>query len=116
MKTSLSKLSFYNTLISIIVIFSLVLASFIYMFSDNLYKQKVKDLEEKFYLQNKVLVQREVERASKNIMTLRDSMYSDAQEKLIQTIDIVKNLFDTSPSRYKYLNFTQKQSKITRYN
>ena len=97
MKTSLSKLSFYNTLVSIII-FSAILASFIYMFSDNLYKQKVQDLEEKFYLQNKELVQREVERAGKNIVTLRDSMYLDAKEKLIQTIDIVKNLFETAPS------------------
>ena len=98
MKTSLSKLSFYNTIITI-VLFSIILGYVVYKFSDNLYSKKVKKLEENFYNKNKTLVMKEVDRTIANILTLKDNKYDDTKKNLKNKVKIVKNFLNDDASQ-----------------
>jgi len=97
MQLSLSRLSFYNTLFSLLL-FSLVLGYFIYTFSDNLYNQKVIKLEKSFYEHNKALIVQEVERALKGIESLKATIYDGSKSVLIEKVNIVKKLIDNDKS------------------
>jgi len=97
MNISLSRLSFFNT-ISSILLFSIVLGSFIYMFSDNLYNNKVELLEKNFYQKNKILVEKEVMRMIRNILAVKKNIYGDSKNILQEKVDIVQHLFDNDHS------------------
>jgi len=111
MNTSLSKLSFFNTVGSIFV-FSIFLASSIYVFSDNLYNQKVEKLEKNFYQKNKTLIKKEVEQEVKNIVALKKMMYENTKKTLIQKVKIVQNLFDNIESDDKPSELAVKYMKV----
>ncbi|WP_024953818.1 cache domain-containing protein [Sulfurospirillum arcachonense] len=111
MNTSLSKLSFLNTIASILI-FSIVLASSIYIFTDNLYKQKLEKLEKNFYQKNKNLVKKEVEREIKNIVALKKEIYKNTEEMLAQKVGIVRNLFDNLKSDEQLSTLIEKYSEV----
>jgi len=111
MHISLSRLSFFNT-ISSILLFSIVLGSFIYMFSDNLYNNKVTSLEKNFYQKNKILVEKEVKRMIRNIHAIRDNIYEDSKKTLQEKVDIVQHLFDNDKSTDKLAILLHKYKNV----
>jgi diguanylate cyclase (GGDEF)-like protein/PAS domain S-box-containing protein len=111
MRTNLYKLSFYNTIISILI-FAILLGYSIYKFSDNLYLQKVEKLEKSFYEKNKILVHKEVDRAISSILTLKNNIYKESKVMLVEKIKVVKNLLDNNKGENNVTNLLLKYKEI----
>lgn len=93
MKNSLSKISFYSTAL-ILISFSVLLALFIYRFSESYYQERIVEMEKSYFDRNKKLVKNEVQRKIQQYVTLKEVMYKNAENMLSEKVDFVEHLIN----------------------
>jgi len=88
-----SKIGFMSIVITAIV-FSLFFGFFTYKYSNDLYTDKVKELETNYFEKNKALVKSEVSRAIKRIKTLKQITINNNKLYLKEKVSIVESMLN----------------------
>jgi PAS domain S-box-containing protein/diguanylate cyclase (GGDEF)-like protein len=94
MKLSLSKISFVNIIV-IILVFSMIISLFIYKFTDTFYEQKVLELEKNYYNHNKTLIHNEIERGLQRIKITKKIIYEKNEYILKAKVNYIHNLLSS---------------------
>ena len=93
MKFSLSKINFLN-LISTVIVFSVVIAFFIFKFVDDFYNSRVESTEKRYISKNKELIKNEVEKSVNRAKALQELEYENNRYELKDKIDFIQNVLN----------------------